>query len=96
MKNHALRRGSVSDNVNFIDGGVNPAWPERHRINVIKLRDAGEDQYCLQTRLETGQNIGAQVVADNNGFFRVGLHFVQRGANDPRAGLADIERLAPG
>lgn len=93
MKNHALRRGSVSDDVDFIDGGVNPAWPERHRINVIKLRDAGEDQNRLQTRLESGQNIGAQVVADNNGFFRVGLHLVERGTNDPRARFTDYKRL---
>ncbi len=56
MKNHALWRGAVSDDVDFIDGGVNPAWPERHRINVIKLRDAGEDQNRLQTRLKSGQN----------------------------------------
>ena len=62
-------RGLVSDNVNFIDGGVNPAWSERHRINVIKLRDAGQHQNGFQTRLEAGQNIRTQVIADNNRFF---------------------------
>ena len=72
MKNHALRRGSESDNVNFVDGGVDPARPERHRINVIKLRDTGEHQnglhpWIIRAALNTMQAHSEEtvIVGDN-------------------------------
>ena len=69
MKNHALGRGSESNNVDFVDRGVNPARSEGHRIDVIKLRDARKYQDGFKPCLEASQNIGAKVVTDNNGFF---------------------------
>ncbi len=39
------------------------------------------------------RNIGAQVITDNHRLFRVGLHRVQRGTNDPRARFTDHKRL---
>ena len=39
--------------------------------------DAGEHQNSLQPRLETGQYIGAQVIADDHRLLGVSLHFIQ-------------------
>lgn len=50
----------------------------------------------FQTGLEARQNIRAQIIADDNRLFRMRLHFIQRGADDPRAWFTDIERLTPG
>lgn len=49
----------------------------------------------LQPRLKAGQNIGFQVIADDHRVFRMGLHLVQRGADNPRAGFADKKGERP-
>ncbi len=76
IRNHALRRGCYSDNVDFSDRWVNPAGAEWHTVDIVERRNAGEYQNRLQTGLEARQNIGTQVIADNHRFFRMRLHFV--------------------
>ena len=66
MKNHALRRGSESDDINFIDRGVNPARPERHGVDIIECGYPGKYEDRLKARLETGQNVGTQIVTHND------------------------------
>lgn len=84
----------ASNHINFRNGRVNPAWSERHAVNVVERRNARQYQDGFETRTEARQNIGTQVVADDNGLFRMRLHFVERRANNPRAGFAHIKRLA--
>ena len=68
----------ASENIDFRDGRVNPRWAERHAVDVVEGGDAGEHQNSLQPRLETGQYIGAQVIADDHRLLGVSLHFIQR------------------
>lgn len=68
----------VLEKIDFRDGRVNPRWAERHAVDVVEGGDAGEHQNGLQPRLEAGQYVGAQVIADDHRLLGVSLHFIQR------------------
>ncbi len=70
--------------------------PKRHAVDIRHLAHPGEYQHGLEAGLEARQNIGAQVVADDEGVVGVGFHPVERRTDDPGARLAHVKRLLAG
>lgn len=66
-------------------------WAERFFIDIFKFTYAAGNQNGLKSGLEARQDIGAHIVADDHGIFGVTVNMIERRADNPRAGLANVE-----